>query len=175
MTHDENAAESSRRLSSFTRSAGRGLAREVLLPMLLLFAPGILRGQEGYVGAERCGACHADIFAIQSRSNHAQALHPVSELEALDLVPTGSVVESPDFKGARFDYRKRKSDYFVMVTLGNQQIRVPIQWVFGAGDQGRTFFSHLIAGKFLLEDRMSFYRNGFDLTPGHPHWPVPEP
>ncbi len=173
MTYDRDRMEYFRWLSSFTRTAVKGIARANLLLACLVFAAGILRAQEGYVGAERCGACHADKFAIQSRSNHAKALHPVSELVGRDSVPSGSVVESPDFKGARFDYLKRKSDYFVVVTLGNRQRRVPIQWVFGAGDQGRTFFSHLSVdryGKFLLEHRMSYYKskNGFDITTGHP-------
>ena len=169
MTYDENAVEPRGWFSFFARRAGRGISWEVALPIFLLFGAGSVRAQEGYVGAEVCGACHADKFATQSRSNHAQALFRVSGSEALDFAPSGSGGESSDLKGARFDYWKKKSNYFVVVTLGNRQRKIPIEWVFGAGDQGRTFFSRLMDGKFLLEHRLSYYtrKNGFYITPGH--------
>ena len=43
----------------------------ILLPVWVFVAAHILSAQEGYVGAEVCGACHTEEFAAQSQSNHA--------------------------------------------------------------------------------------------------------
>jgi hypothetical protein len=91
----------------------------------------------------------------------------ISQLE----VPGGGAVESSDVNAAHFEFRKSSDEYSVTVTLGKDQKQIPINWVFGAADQGYTFLSLRSKGHFL-EHRLSFYKRkgGFDITPGQgPH------
>lgn len=120
------------------------------------------------MGAEVCGACHAEIFTAQSQSNHAKALRPISGPKSITSPPTGKGKESSDPRAAHYTFQKKGSRYGVIVNVGTQKTEIPIQWVFGAGDQGQTLFSQLQNGKFL-EHRLSYYqrKNGFDLTVGH--------
>ena len=156
-------------LLCFEMAAGKALTSAILLLAGLAIVASFVFAQEGYVGAETCGACHADQFAGESQSKHANTLHRVSNLKLLDWVPSGSGVESDDPKAARFLFRKTPSEYLAVVTLGQDKIEIPIQWIFGAGAQGFTFFSRLSDGRFL-EHRLSYYKRkkGFDITVGHP-------
>src|SRR5262245_44103731 len=125
--------------------------------------------QTGYVGTKICGSCHPAEFASQSQSHHARSLHPVSDIHWLAQVPTGSGSESADSKAAQFEFAKSTAEYQVKISVGTSQIVLPVQWIFGANDQGLTFFSRLDDGRFL-EHRLTYYRRkrGFDITPGHP-------
>ena len=127
-----------------------------------------LPAQEGYVGAQACGSCHASHFEIQSQSHHARALHSASDAQWLEQVPTGIGSESADPNAARFEFRKSRSELQVTVTVGTDRLALPVRWIFGANDQGLTFFSRLDDGRFV-EHRLTYYRrkNGFDITPGH--------
>ena len=156
-------------LLCFEMAAGKALTSAILLLAGLTIVAGFVFAQEGYVGAETCGACHADQFAGESQSKHANTLHRVSNLKLLDWVPNGSGVESDHPKAARFLFRKTPSEYLAVVTLGQDKIEIPIQWIFGAGSQGFTFFSRLSDGRFL-EHRLSYYKRkkGFDITVGQP-------
>jgi hypothetical protein len=140
-----------------------------LLLLFFPFAGGSLLSQEGFVGAKICGDCHPAHFARQSRSNHAKALRPASELSSLDGILEGTGVESNDPSAARYHFQKSKLEYAVEVVLANHRLKIPVHWVFGANDQGLTFFSGLSEGRFL-EHRLSYYKHkeGFDITAGHP-------
>lgn len=137
--------------------------------LFCLFPATVLPAQnvnDGYVGAKVCGTCHPAEYGSQSQSNHARTLHPGSAIAQLD-VPGGAGLESTDAKAAHFEFQKGPAEYSVTVTLGDQQKQLPIDWIFGAADQGYTFFSRLSAGEFL-EHRLSYYKRkrGFDITPG---------
>jgi len=136
-----------------------------LIACYLVFI-GTLLAQEGYVGAKVCGSCHSEEYKAQSQSNHARTLHPGSAIMQLE-VPSGNGVESNDTDAARFEFRKNVAGYTVTASLGKEQKGIPIDWVFGAADQGYTFFSRLSGGQFL-EHRLSYYKRkgGFDITPG---------
>jgi hypothetical protein len=127
---------------------------------------GIALAQEGYVGATICGSCHPTEYESQSQSNHANALHRGSSAAQLPI-PAGKPGESTDTSVAQFEFRKAPADFSVTVTLGSEQKQIPIDWIFGAGDQGYTFFSRLSPRQFL-EHRVSYYKRyaGFDITPG---------
>ena len=169
-SHLQSEASVSLRAMSLTKSAlPLRLARCLLSSWTaLLFFSQIALAQEGYVGAKVCGGCHATEFATQSQSNHSRSLHPVSDTQWLEQVPTGTGSESADPEAARFEFRKGGSKYQVVLTVGTDQLVVPIQWIFGANDQGVTFLSRLDDGRFV-EHRLSYYKRkkGFDITPGH--------
>src|SRR5437773_847375 len=142
-----------------------GFAPAVLIGCCVI-SGSVLLAQEGYVGAKVCATCHPEEYKSQSQSNHANALHPASTIGRLEI-PAGSAVESTEADAARFEFRKSSAGYSVTVSLGGEQKQVPIDWVFGAADQGYTFFSRLSPGQFL-EHRLSYYKRkpGFDITPG---------
>jgi Cytochrome c554 and c-prime len=148
-----------------------GIGPYAVLLLLLSFpsTESTLLAQEGFVGANTCGHCHPAHFAKQSRSNHAKALRPASELSSLDWVLEGTGVESNDPQAARYHFKKRGLEYVVEVALADNQLKIPVQWIFGANDQGLTFFSRFSEGRFL-EHRLSYYKRkeGFDTTAGHP-------
>src|SRR5207249_1576684 len=93
----------------------QGRAAAILL--LVCGSPfrGLILAQEGYIGAQTCGTCHAEQYTSQSRSNHAKALHRPSDFKLLDQLPTGLGVESSDPKAARFHFRSENSEYAVVV------------------------------------------------------------
>jgi hypothetical protein len=144
----------------------QGFALAILVGVCLI-SRSILVAQEGYVGAKVCGTCHPEEYKRQSQSNHANALHPASTIAQLE-VPGGWGAESTDVNAAHFEFRKGPAEYTVTVALGKEEKEIPIHWVFGAADQGYTFFSRLSKGQFL-EHRLSYYKRkgGFDITPGH--------
>ncbi len=120
----------------------------------LCFVP-VTLAQEGYIGAQACGSCHASDFEIQSQSHHARALHSASDAQWLEQVPAGIGSESADPNAARFEFRKSRSDLQVTVTVGTNRLALPVQWIFGANDQGLTFFSRLDDGRFV-EHRLTY-------------------
>ena len=105
------------------------------------------------MGAEVCGACHAEQFTAQSKSNHAKALRPTSGPKSITFPPIGIGEESSDPRAAHYNFQENGSRYGVIVTGGTQKTEIPIPWVFGAGDQGQTLFSQFQNGK-LLEHRL---------------------
>jgi hypothetical protein len=147
------------------KNCPQGLAAAVLIGCCLV-SSSILVAQEGYVGAKVCASCHPEEYKSQSQSSHANTLHPASTISRLE-VPGGGAVESSDINAAHFEFRKGSDEYSVTVTLGKDQKQIPINWVFGAADQGYTFLSLVSKGHFL-EHRLSYYKRkgGFDITPG---------
>ena len=130
-----------------------GFAAVVLIGCRLV-SSSTLVAREGYVGAKVCATCHPEEYKSQSQSNHANTLHPASMISRLE-VPGGGAVESTDVNAAHFEFRKGSDEYSVTVTLGKDQKQIPINWVFGAADQGYTFLSLRSKGHFL-EHRLSF-------------------
>jgi Cytochrome c554 and c-prime len=153
-------------LNVSSRKKHRRVFGPAVLAVCCLISGIVLRAQEGYVGAQVCGSCHPQEYKTQSQSNHANTLHPASTIARLE-VPGGSAAESTEINAARFEFRKASDEYSVIVKLGDQQKQIPIDWIFGAADQGYTFFSRLAGGQFL-EHRLSYYKRkgGFDITPG---------
>ena len=111
---------------------------------MLLWAAVLSLAPAQYLGAEACGACHAERVKRQSAGGHAHALHRAAEHPLAARFPSAA-----GYKAA-----------------GRE---IPIDWAFGAGAQAVTFVSQLDE-KFYLEHRYSFYarKGGLDITPGHP-------
>src|SRR5688500_9108567 len=89
---------------------------------------------EGYIGARQCGTCHPKQFASQSKSHHALALRPGSEVKQFSYLPEGRTVNG----GVAYDFEKSDQDYRVAITLRNEKAEFVIDWIVGANDQGLT-------------------------------------
>ena len=120
----------------------RGLmCARVSVAALALFVAALAAPKEvEYARAKTCGGCHAELFAVQSASEHAHALHPSREHPL----------------AGRF-------------AASGATLRIPnAQWAFGAGDQAVTFVSQLNEDTYL-EHHFSYYSATRSLlpTPGH--------
>ncbi len=119
--------------------------------------------ENGFVGAAKCGGCHREQFAAQSRSGHARSLSPAGDHHLADRWLEGGFSEGSytyslkrDGEGLGFEVRR-----------GEDLREQVVEWAFGAGDQAVTLVSRLNEGLYV-ELRASYYpAAGLRLTPGH--------
>jgi hypothetical protein len=138
----------------------------VLLSLQIAMPPPKTKPEE-YVGAQVCGECHPKEYASQSKSSHVRALHRAGEVGAFSFLPVKSVHESSDPDSASFEFRIASRELSVAASRGPNRIEIPVQWIFGSGVQGLTFFSRLRDGAYL-EHRFSYYSRigDYDITTG---------
>ncbi|MCY4594013.1 MAG: multiheme c-type cytochrome [Bryobacterales bacterium] len=121
---------------------------------------------EAYLGADACGACHAEQFAAQSASGHALSLAPVSQHPlASSFVPVASLVRTG---GAEYSYRSDRDGLHVEVEVHGERRELQLEWAFGAGDQAVTFVGHPDEERYV-EHHFSYYSatDSLATTPGH--------
>ena len=133
-----------------------------------IMASGALGAAADYIGAAACGKCHPVQFAGQSKSGHALALRRAS-----DHPLAKAYMASPDWKrGSTYQFVfSRKPDGFFVQALDyatRQNMELPVEWAFGAGNHAVTFVSR-VTGEVYLEHAFSYYPDtkSMDLTPGH--------
>jgi Cytochrome c554 and c-prime len=120
---------------------------------------------ESFVGETECGACHRDKFETQSRSEHAHALsHPADHALTRDFTQTTDFLRSARF---RFHFFRVDGNLRVRAWDGIDEIEIPLDWAFGAGQQAVTFVSR-IDSDWYLENALSYYSaaHSFAATPG---------
>ncbi len=144
--------------------------------LLFLFQEGtVFQSQSGeanrFVGTESCKPCHPAAAKTQLGSNMARAASRPEEHPLFDRLRT---LQSRRM-GLLFESAWKEGRLEVLVSDERKSITIPVQWAFGAGTQGVTFFS-LVAAGLYLEHRLSYYRelDGFDLTPGQQEIPFRE-
>ncbi len=155
-----------------TRRSGAGFAAVLALVGLpASFLP--LRAQEetrepaadGFVGAQVCGACHAEQFAQQAQSAHAGSLSPAA-LHPL----ASSFTPATALRRGRFQltYAAAPNELRVRIADGEEEEETPLEWAFGAGGQAVTFVSRLDEDTYV-EHHFSYYSaaKSFAATPGH--------
>jgi hypothetical protein len=123
-------------------------------------------GQDtGFVGAEKCGACHREQFTAQSESGHARSLAPAGEHHLADRW-----LAQTRFSEGGFGYTLNRGDGgpVFQVRQSDAVREQVVDWAFGAGQQAVTFVSRLDED-FYVELRASYYpaASGLALTPGH--------
>jgi hypothetical protein len=138
-----------------------------VLPCILLLGvccPVASFAQEGYLGAEACGACHHEEFDSQSRSEHARSLSRATEHA---LASRFAGLEAELGKPFRYSLQRREQSLLFGVQQ-DETIRLQaVDWAFGAGQQAVTFVSRLDERTYV-ELRASYYSSaGLGLTPGH--------
>jgi hypothetical protein len=121
--------------------------------------------ESGFVGSEKCGACHREQFAAQSESGHALSLalagehHLAGRWTAPGSFPEGNFAYNLERNGGAVAFKIRQGDDL------REHV---VDWAFGAGQQAVTFVSRLNED-FYVELRASYYpaASGLALTPGH--------
>jgi hypothetical protein len=121
--------------------------------------------EAGFVGAEKCGACHLEQVTAQSRSEHARSLVPAARHPLANRLPESEALSEDAFR-YRFDHREEELVF--QVRQGDALRENVVDWAFGAGQQAVTFVSRLNED-FYVELRASYYASasGLALTPGH--------
>lgn len=130
--------------------------------------------EPAYVGAEACGACHAEQFASQGRSAHATALRPATRHPL-----TEQFVVAAAARDGRWAYDfERRADGSLEVVLrkGDDVYERVVDWAFGSGYQAVTFVSQVDDDAYL-EHHLSYYSrlDRLGLTPGHQPLPTETP
>ena len=118
------------------------------------------RGQ--LVGNQKCASCHPGIVRTQRDTEMARTLTRAG---------TSSVEQHLNdeiFNLGRFRYSIQTSQGASRVTAneGTQSVTAPIEWVFGSGTVGQSYYwDHEGSGN---ESRFSYFNrtHGFDYTPG---------
>ena len=143
----------------------QGLTRASAALMLICALP-LSAGEESYLGAEVCGSCHPEQFALQSASGHFASLHRAAEHPLAENFPNDSPFErAPKF---RYKFVLTKTDLRVQAHDSEYFMDLPIQWTFGAGVHGVGFVSQINDGMYL-EHSLTYYTTtkSLGLTPGH--------
>lgn len=120
-----------------------------------------------YIGASRCGACHADKFAAQQASEHARALsRPADHRLAAKFAPSPVYLRAGKY---RFQFERDGQQLKAHAFDATRLIDVPLEWAFGAGSQAVTFASR-VDNTWYLEHSLSYYSatGTYSDTPGQP-------
>jgi hypothetical protein len=121
--------------------------------------------RKDYVGSQACVPCHAD--EVEAQENTPMA-------HALKLGTTGAFAELSQgtigfhIGSYQYDLTRNANGAIYSVTNGVQGLSVPIGWIFGNGEFGRTYVYEQ-DGTFY-ESRLSYYTGpkALDFTTGQP-------
>ncbi len=121
-----------------------------------------------YVGAARCGTCHATEFELQSRSRHANSLHAAEQHPLAAAFPTPTPMRAAD--GFQFRLYSTATGLRLRAWSHDDLLDVALDWAFGAGGQGVTFVTRADEN-WYLEHSLSYFSTigGLSQTPGHTH------
>lgn len=118
----------------------------------------------GFAGSASCVPCHRSEAEKQLTSNMARAAFHLREHPLFERFKNQAV----RILGFRFAFLWEVEPFQISVVAeGEKEMRLPVQWAFGAGVHGVTFLSSLEKGKYL-EYLLSYYSQTgrLDFTPG---------
>lgn len=121
---------------------------------------------EAYLGADACGACHAEQVETQLASGHARSLAGVAQHRlASAFVPAEPLARAG---GISYSYRTDGAHLQVEVTAPGERLGLRLEWAFGAGEQAVTFVGHVDENRYV-EHHHSYYAatDSLATTPGH--------
>jgi tetratricopeptide (TPR) repeat protein len=126
-----------------------------------------LREPAPYVGAAKCGECHAAIYGTQQKSLHSRTFTPTAKLGTLPLPdhPLSDALTT----GATLTYKHEGDQLRAEARFGDRTYRALVEYAIGSADRGMTFVGRDDNGTYR-ELRMSRYNDGsgWDRTTGHP-------
>ncbi len=121
--------------------------------------------RDEYVDSAACARCHSDKANTFKNTPMAHALAPVGP-GTLSEVSAGPV--RFQIGAYRFELAQNSNGAVYSASNGMQSVSVPVGWVVGNGEFGRTYL-YLENGAFY-ESRLSYYRSvkALDFTTGSP-------
>ena len=119
-----------------------------------------------YAGAQACETCHADIFFVQQRSNHALSLHPAQEVPQLSAGMPAEKVDPVSQARLRIG-PTAEGGVQLSARRGEDSAALTLDWAFGSGLKGITAVGRSDDATFV-ESSLTWYASlaGFDLTTG---------
>lgn len=120
-----------------------------------------------WVGAARCGECHAKNYQSQQNSHHARTFLKGDALKNLPL-PSGPLNDPAEAEVVH-EFRRRDNKVELETSEKNKTIQAVADYVFGSGHLGFTMVGRDEKGR-SREFRISHYSDGplWDVTTGHP-------
>ena len=152
----------------------RRLLPGLLAPVLPLFAQPmdvLDHASETYLGADACGACHAEQVELQSATGHARSLAQIGKHRlASSFVPAGPLARAG---GITYSYRTDGADLQVELAAATERVGLRLEWAFGAGEQAVTFVGQVDESRYV-EHHYSYYAatDSLATTPGHSNVPA---
>ena len=119
---------------------------------------------EEYAGSQSCVSCHSEIAGSQHTTPMAHALEPGTRTAIPELLQKPAQVH---VNGLDYEL-SAKDGLSYSVRDGSNKLEVPVGWIFGNGQFGRTFL-YQYNGNYY-ESRLSYYSNAhaLDFTTGNP-------
>ena len=119
-----------------------------------------------FVGSARCAVCHPAQASSQGKSGHALSLHRAAQHPLTDALARDA--EYRRDPGFRFRFRRAGEQLRITGYDAKNEMDIPVEWAFGAGDQAVTLVSR-IDQDWYLEHYLSYYRalGRMDPTAGH--------
>lgn len=119
-----------------------------------------------YAGAQACKTCHAEIFDVQQRSNHALSLQPAREVPQLSAGMSAEKVDPVSEAILRIG-PTAEGEVQLSARRGEDSALLTLDWAFGSGLKGITAVGRSDDGSFV-ESSLTWYASlaGFDLTTG---------
>lgn len=124
-----------------------------------------------YVGAARCGECHAEIHRTQQSSRHARTFRHAGEVADLEL--PAQPLDDPVVPGVVHRIEPAEGGVRLRTDADGSTREALIAYVLGSGRHARTPIGKDSDGS-LRELRLTHYAaiDGWDRTPGHPERPA---
>ncbi len=123
-----------------------------------------------YAGAAACRDCHADIYAKQLASSHANTVRDLSRSKPHAPFGTGQKVPDP-LTGAEYQMALVQGRPTLQVTLGGQKVSHPVGYEFGSGYHAFGYLLRLDEQEWV-DARLNWYRRpnawGFTSTQEKP-------
>src|SRR6266498_2207722 len=119
---------------------------------------------EEYVGSRACLPCHSDISRAQQNTPMSRALELANSASIPDLSHNPA-----EFHANGLNYELSAKDQLIYsVRDSKTSLSVPVNWIFGTGQFGRTFLYEYNGNYY--ESRLSYYSSArtLDFTTGNP-------
>lgn len=126
--------------------------------------------RDTYVGSQACAGCHADEFALHSRSAHATTLRAVTETPLASRLD-GLTQSDPELPGVLWTYALRQGQLWVERRASGDVERMRVDYAFGSGRHATSLVT--LADRSpnhpgIIEQRLSVFAPGqhLDVTVG---------
>ena len=144
------------------------------LSVTLLSTSSSSDSDSGFVGTEQCAACHVEIAARQTASDHAHTMMRVEDIpELMQALPMKYAEEASGVRYRIEHSADPRSGVDLVASMGPGEERLRLLWGVGAGRKGITFIGQSDQGAFG-QSRVSWYQKTrkLDVTTGLEKRPV---
>lgn len=122
-----------------------------------------------YAGSARCAECHPVQASSQGQTGHARSLHRAAQHPLANAFARDT--EYRRDPGFRFRFRRAGDQLRITGYDAKNEMDIPVEWAFGAGDQAVTLVTR-IDQDWYLEHYLTYYRALDRMAPTAGHGPL---